>query len=162
MWQLKIRMGANPSPSRGPLTNGFYPMRQHCTVFGHRSVRCLATVVLALIAVPGDRLVRAAVDPDTPICLTAGSGFAPLLTWSTGRVYIQPPTYQFHLQLVPYQNDGPGIDLIRTKASDDPEAFQVELPPRWYGLLPDLSYTWRARLSDTPTAVGPEDPSWGA
>lgn len=88
--------------------------------------------------------------------------FAPELRWSTGIRYIQPPTYLYHLQLAPYANDGPGIDLVRLKTRDDPEAYKVEPPPRWCGLLPDMSYTWRVRLSDDLAASSPDDKSWGA
>lgn len=98
-----------------------------------------------------------------PKCETAGAGtFSPTLQWSTDIVYIQPPTYQYHLQLIPFSNDGPGIDVIRTKGRDDPEAFQVDPPPGWYGLLPDLSYTWRVRLSDATSSIDTTDASWEA
>ena len=33
-------------------------------------------------------------------------------------------------------------------------------PPQWYGLLPDITYTWRVRTSGATTFVGLDDPSW--
>ena len=102
-------------------------------------------------------------DTNAPQCEAVASGtFSPTLTWSTGRVYVQPPTYQYHVQVVPFSNDGPGIDLIRLKSREDSEAFEVRPPPLWYGLLPDLGYTWRVRLSDDVTATSPDHPAWGA
>ena len=64
---------------------------------------------------------------------------------------------QTHLQVTPAGNDGPGIDLILSLP--EPK-FTVPAPPQWYGLLPDMTYTWRVRLSDATVAVGVDDPSW--
>ena len=80
--------------------------------------------------------------------------FGPTLIW-------MPPadTTQYHLQVVPFNDDGPGIDLhIGTVES----SFQIPPPPQWYGLLPDITYTWRIRVSDAPTFVALTDPSWSA
>src|SRR5207248_5996906 len=33
-------------------------------------------------------------------------------------------------------------------------------PPAWYGLLPDMTYRWRVRVSDSSSFVDLADPSW--
>ena len=42
------------------------------------------------------------------------------------------------------------------------ESFPLPAPPAWYGLLPDMSYSWRVRGSPAPARVWEDDPSWGA
>ena len=120
-----------------------------------------ATVLLSSTSTPLPSQPIAHAAAATPDCETPGTDtFSPTLQWSTDIQYIQPPTYQYHLQLFPFNNDGPGIDLIQTKTTADPEAFQVQAPPVWYVLLPDMSYTWRVRLSDATVPIGPDDTSW--
>jgi hypothetical protein len=56
------------------------------------------------------------------------AGLGPALEW------VNPDgTVQYHLQVVPSGNDGPGIDLI-IGSSDG--GFQIPSPPQWYGLRP--------------------------
>ncbi len=78
--------------------------------------------------------------------------FGPTLSWSnpTGAT-------QLHLQVRPYKDEGPGVDLY---FGSTPTSFAVPAPPNWYGLLPDMSYTWRVRVSDAATGVELTDPSW--
>ncbi len=78
--------------------------------------------------------------------------FGPQLTWSNPS-----GTTQYHLQIIPANNDGPGVDI---HAGSPGTGFQVPPPPRWYGLLPDMTYTWRVRVSGSTAFVGLDDPSW--
>lgn len=80
--------------------------------------------------------------------------FSPTLTWSTPA---GSGATQVQLQVVPANNDGPGVDLI---LSPDAGQFTLPPPPLWFGLLPDMTYTWRVRISDAATSVGTDDPSW--
>ncbi|GEM_PF-2629724 len=64
-------------------------------------------------------------------------------------------TTQYHLSVVP--QDGPAIDLIRNAEN----SFTIPRPPQWYGLLPDMTYTWKLRASDATRAIGAGDSSWG-
>ena len=101
------------------------------------------------------RIVAAAAAPvliGPPDNATLDS-FGPMLEW-------EPPSdaTQYHLQVVPFNNDGPGIDLHIGTADI---SFAVPPPPNWYGLLPDITYTWRVRVSNAPTFVDLADPSWG-
>ncbi|MEK7214897.1 MAG: hypothetical protein AAB289_04815, partial [Chloroflexota bacterium] len=52
----------------------------------------------------------------------------------------------------------PGIDLHVGSAQT---SFAVPPPPAWYGLLPDITYLWRVRVSESPTPAALTDDSWG-
>ncbi len=73
------------------------------------------------------------------------------LSWLT-----QPGTAQYHLQVIPHNNDGPGANVIRNA---DSSYFTLPSPPQWYGLLPDMTYTWRIR---TTSAAFPQELDWSA
>ncbi len=78
--------------------------------------------------------------------------FSPTLTW------LNPSgTTQYHLEVRPFNDDGPGVQLHVGSAG---ASFQIPPPPSWYGLLPDMTYTWRLRVSDASTFVSLEDASW--
>ena len=80
------------------------------------------------------------------------TSFGPTLTWSNpGGVT------QYHLQVVPANNDGPGVDVHVGELGN---SFDIPAPPAWYGLLPDMTYTWRVRVSDAATFLSLTDPSW--
>lgn len=72
---------------------------------------------------------------------------------------------QFQVQVVPFNKDGPGINLI----IGDPKAVQAgtfnvlapELGVGNYVMLPGMSYTWRARVTSVTGPVGENDPVWG-
>jgi len=62
-----------------------------------------------------------------------------------------------HLQLAPANNDGPGIDLLLGPVS----SFLVPAPPAWYGLLPDMTYTWRVRVTASLLEPALDSRAWG-
>jgi len=115
----------------------------------------ILAALIALLILPSPVFSR----PSAPSLTTPADGqvlpdFSPTLEWA------DPPggtVTQTHLQIVPFNNDGPGVDLILSISED---RFQLPPPPNWYGLLPDLSYTWRVQASDAPVSVGTNDPSW--
>ena len=80
------------------------------------------------------------------------TSFAPTLAWT-------PPSgaTQVQLQVTPANNDGPGVNVIL----DVTNSFDIPAPPDWYGLLPDMGYTWRVRATDATTAVDENSPLWG-
>ena len=80
------------------------------------------------------------------------SDFGPTLVWTNPS-----GVTQYHLQVVPFNNDGPGVDVHIGSAGT---FFNIPPPPEWYGLLPDMTYAWRVRVSDVSTFVGLDDPSW--
>jgi hypothetical protein len=50
-------------------------------------------------------------------------------------------------------NDGPGVNVVLGSPAT---SLAIPAPPQWYGLLPDMTYTWRVRTSSAP---GPADPA---
>ncbi len=88
-----------------------------------------------------------------PVSNSILTSFGPTLTWTN-----PPGATQVHLQVIPYNNDGASIDLYFGSAT---ARFSVPPPPAWYGMLPDMTYTWRVRVSDKTTAASLTDPSWG-
>src|SRR5437762_518714 len=76
--------------------------------------------------------------PDRPTLVSPLSGsrlpaLGTNLTWQ-----LPSSTTQYHLQVVPFNGDGPGINVVHNKE----EEFRIPAPPAWYGLLPDMTYTW--------------------
>jgi hypothetical protein len=63
---------------------------------------------------------------------------------------------QVQLQVIPAFNDGPGVNVVLGPVT----AFDIPAPPRWYGLLPNMTYTWRVRSSDAQVAIPDDHPSW--
>ena len=66
-------------------------------------------------------------------------------------------TTQVHLQIIPANNDGPGVNLILENST----SFNVPAPPTWYGLLPGMTYTWRVQATAKQTFAPENDPTWG-
>ena len=104
-----------------------------------------------------DLVLAEASVTDTPT-LTGPGNATQLSTMSTTLTWTNPPaTTQVHVQVIPANNDGPGVNLIIGNVS----SLLVPGPPDWYGLLPDMSYTWRVRTSAKATSASEHDPSWG-
>jgi len=74
-------------------------------------------------------------------------------------------TTQYHLQVSPWNNDGPGIDLIIGNGAEVAKASYTVQAPQFgsgnYVMLPGATYTWRVRASDMTTSIGTNDPAWG-
>lgn len=74
-------------------------------------------------------------------------------------------TVQFHIQVLPLNNDGPAIDLI----IGDPDMVRSQsftvLPPVMgqgnYIILPGSTYNWRVRTTTLSGSIGVNDASWG-
>ena len=115
------------------------------------------TAVTALGAWLATPLTAAAAMTQAPTLSTPANGstltsFSPALTWQ-----LPIATTQVQLQVAPFNNDGPGVNVI----VDATASFTIPAPPDWYGLLPDMGYTWRVRATDATIAVIESDPSWG-
>lgn len=61
------------------------------------------------------------------------------------------------VQVIPANNDGPGIDLLLGPVS----SFPVPAPPTWYGLLPDMTYAWRVRVTASLMEPALDSRAWG-
>ncbi len=131
-----------------------------------RSVRTSASLLLLLTPLlmmgaanqppPSLRAVAAVTAAPTitsPLDNETVPSFGPSLRWQ-----VAPNATQIHLQVIPFNSDGPGIDL---HAGAPATALDIPAPPAWFGLLPDMTYTWRVRASDAVTFVELLDPSWG-
>jgi len=70
--------------------------------------------------------------------------FGPSLSWA-----LPSGSTQHQLQVTPINNDGPGVNIIQNADT----SFSIPAPPDWYGLLPDMTYTWQVRATDATTAV---------
>jgi micrococcal nuclease len=115
-----------------------------------------ALLALAFLAMPP---AVAQSQPSAPTAGEPASGtridtFGPTLSWNLPQ---GTAVTQFHLQVSPAKNDGPGIDLVLASANS---WFTIPAPPTWYGLLPDMTYTWRVRVSDAPGEVSLTDANW--
>ncbi|MCX6021159.1 MAG: hypothetical protein NTZ05_05430, partial [Chloroflexi bacterium] len=70
---------------------------------------------------------------------------------------------QYQIQVIPFNGDGPGTNLIRGVAT----SYAVTAPdfggltPN-YMMLPDMTYTWRVRTTSKATFAPEDDPSWSA
>ena len=90
----------------------------------------------------------ATVANPTP-ALTSPPPGATLTSLSTTLSWTNPPgTTQYALQIIPFNNDGPGIDLVRNAESTyglkGPDFGSAEAN---YVMLPDLGYAWRVRTT---------------
>lgn len=117
-------------------------------------VALLATLIVA-VAAPAEPV---AAVPAAPLLTSPDDGatldsFGPTLTWSNPG-----GATQYQIQVTPANNDGPGIDLYAGVIGN---SYSVQPAPRWYGLLPDMTYAWRVRVSDAATAAPLTDASWG-
>jgi len=126
------------------------------------SAIALSFIVLAGLAVFPASVAQALAVPVPPSCLTPNGekldAFDVLLRWN----YSKPGVTQYHLQVLPWANDGPGVDLIKNASGGVEDLLSIPPPPSWYGLLPDMGYTWRLRASDAASGVGATDPSWSS
>ena len=113
----------------------------------------LSTFVLLAITDPGPVLTQ---PPPGD-----ASSMGPLLQWT------QPPqTTWFQVQVIPFNEDGPGINLVIGDSAQVRAAQYQVLGPNFgsadpnYVLLPDMTYLWRVRTSTVTT--NPTEADWSA
>ena len=121
------------------------------------TVLVLAAIAVFTTSFANTRLVAAALA-DAPLLSSPANGatiseFGPFLLWTNPA-----GTTQYQLQVTPANNDGPGVNLIIGSADD---AFDIPAPPDWYGMLPDITYTWRVRATDATVSLSETDSGWG-
>ncbi len=87
------------------------------------------------------------------------SSMGPLLQWT------QPPrTTWFQVQVIPFNEDGPGINLVIGDSAQVRAAQYQVMAPNFgsadpnYVLLPDMTYLWRVRTSTVTT--NPTEADW--
>gem|GEM_PF-2383022 len=90
--------------------------------------------------------------------LTSPPNGATLSTMGPTLEWINPAgTTQYHFTVAPASDDGPGVDL---HLGSPDTSFTLPPPPTWYGMLPDMTYTWRVRVSDSKSFIALDDPAW--
>ncbi len=93
--------------------------------------------------------------------LTAPANGARLTSLTTTLSWgLLPGVTQYQLQVVPSNNDGPAIDVIRNIEG----SYTLRSPVLGSGnylLLPGMTYTWRVRMTYAITAVGDTNTQWG-
>ncbi|MBI2084583.1 MAG: hypothetical protein HYT70_03155 [Candidatus Aenigmarchaeota archaeon] len=71
----------------------------------------------------------------------------------------------YHAQVMPYNNDGPGINLIigdeKLVGAGSYTVQQPVLGEGNYVMLPGMNYRWRIRASSKAAFPAEDDPSWG-
>ncbi|MBI4498303.1 MAG: carboxypeptidase regulatory-like domain-containing protein [Chloroflexi bacterium] len=86
-------------------------------------------------------------------------GLETTLAWTN-----PPNTTQFQVQVIPFNLDGPAINMIIGRADLVQLArFQVPAPVFGQGnyiMLPGMTYTWRVRTSPVTTALTETAPGW--
>jgi len=87
-----------------------------------------------------------------------------------------PDVTQMQFQMIPFNNDGPAVNIIRGDLQQrryniftvpEPRITQKELAGADSATnlttLPDMTYTWRVRASTSPTATDPtRNDTWGS
>ena len=113
----------------------------------------LSTFVLVAITDPGPVLRQPPMGD--------ASSMGPLLQWT------QPPeTTWFQVQVIPFNEDGPGINLVIGDSAQVRAAQYQVMAPNFgsadpnYVLLPDMTYLWRVRTSTVLT--NPTEADWSA
>ncbi len=129
--------------------------------------------VIALLLVMTVAWIYALAAAQDPLVVGAGPATAPAapqqpglrdgtILSSVGPVtlnwQVAADAAQFHLQVVPSSGDGPGVNVIRSGAG----RFLIPAPPEWYILLPDMTYSWRVRVSAATNTIAEDDPSWSS
>ncbi|MBI4497294.1 MAG: S8 family serine peptidase [Chloroflexi bacterium] len=107
------------------------------------------TKFTVLAVIPRPRLTR----PDDGALFV---DLAPRLAWSN-----PPGATQYQIQVLPFNLDGPAINLIRNAET----AFPVPAPVMGQGnyiLLPGMTYTWRVRTTTLTTRLEEHAPGWSA
>ena len=102
-------------------------------------VKILVLLLTGLLALIPATSAPAAIEAPVPKSPMAGS----LLTQMQADLSWDLPAGadRLELRVTPANNDGPGADLILIKTS----SYVLPAPPAWYGLLPDLTYSWQVR-----------------
>ena len=113
----------------------------------------LSTFVLLAITDPGPILTQPPMGD--------ASSMGPLLQWT------QPPrTTWFQVQVIPFNEDGPGINLVIGDGALVRAAQYQVLGPNFgsadpnYVMLPDMTYLWRVRTATVLT--NPTEADWSA
>ena len=158
----------NPTPEQLAAAGGDLSHLAVGVVTPHGIVVLPTQVMHGRLVVTTDRIapfVLLAITDPGPILTQPPPGDAssmgPLLQWT------QPPsTTWFQVQVIPFNEDGPGINLVIGDGALVQAAQYQVLGPNFgsadpnYVLLPDMTYLWRVRTSTVLT--NPTEADWSA
>ena len=97
-------------------------------------------------------------SPPRPLAPASGAALSNLGT--TLRWNIPLGATQYQVQVIPVNNDGPAINLIRNIET----SYTVEEPifgAGPYVMLPGMTYTWRVRATTATVGLDENSPLWG-
>ena len=117
-----------------------------------RPVLLVAAALTGLLAPALAQATPGAPSLTSPLSGTRLPAFGTTLTWQ-----LLESSTQYQLQVTPAGNDGPAVNVIRNYEGQ----FQIPSPPTWYGLLPDMTYSWHVRATDKVNTAFETDSSWG-
>jgi len=107
-------------------------------------------VAPAQTALAADPVLRIVPTPYSPVDGTKVATLGPTLRWNQ-----EPGTNWFQVQVIPFHDDGPGINMIigdpGLVAAGEYRILQPDFgatDPN-YVMLPDMTYTWRVRTAMT-------------
>ena len=95
-------------------------------------------------------------QPLAPATGATLSGLNTTLTWNNPA-----GATQYQVQVIPANNDGPAINLIRNLE----RSYVIQAPVFGAGpyvILPGMTYTWRVRTTTATTGIEENSPLWGA
>ncbi len=119
-------------------------------------MKTVAFVFLVLLAAAPSPPIPMVPIP-IPVSPASGSTLAGMEADLAWNLPMAAGATQVHLQVTPAHGDGPSVHLLLGAV----ESFRIPGPPAWYGLLPDMTYTWRVRTSPAPSRVDEHHLSWG-
>ncbi|GEM_PF-1418453 len=97
----------------------------------------------------------------SPVLLSPASGAQVSGLGATLRWNIATGATQYQIQVIPANNDGPSINLIRNIDT----TFDVQEPVFGQGpyvMLPGMTYTWRVRTTNATTGIDESSALWGS
>lgn len=158
----------NPKPELLEAAGGDLNHNAVGVVTPHGIVVLPTQVMHGRLVVTTDRLapfVLLAVTDTSPVLtqppMGDASSMGPLLQWT------QPPrTTWFQVQVIPFNEDGPGINLVIGDSAQVRAAQYQVMAPNFgsadpnYVMLPGMTYLWRVRTSTVLT--NPTEADWSA
>ncbi len=158
----------NPTPEQLEAAGGDLNNLAVGVMTPHGMVVLPAQVMHSRLVVTTDRIapfVLVAITDPGPVLkqppMGDASSMGPLLQWT------QPPrTTWFQVQVIPFNEDGPGINLVIGDPALVRAAQYQVMGPNFgsadpnYVLLPDMTYLWRVRT--TTVTTNPMEDDWSA
>ncbi len=152
---------ATPSatPSVGPTASPTASVSP--TVSASATVSPTVSATVTPSGTPSDTITPTPLPANsTPVPINPPSGTALTSMGTTLEWNLPIDATQYQIQVVPFNNDGPAINLIRNV-----ESSYVIQPPVFgvgpYVMLPSITYMWRVRSTTATVSVNESSAGWG-